>query len=64
MKNQVHAGDREAFQLTYKLLVVSDGGLREELIAILASSVRSQPEMFLTEISLIQPNDDGGRSAV
>ena len=57
LKNQVIAGDRDAFRLTYKLMSESDGGLLEELVAILASSIRPQPEVFLREIGFLNPSE-------
>ena len=57
LKIQVLSGDREAFLLTYKLMSSSDGGLLEELIAILASSIRPQPEVFLIEMGALNPSE-------
>ena len=50
LRLQVVAGDAEAFRLTYRLRAQSDGGLLEELTAILAYAVRPQTELFLREM--------------
>jgi hypothetical protein len=57
LKVQVLAGDGEAFQLTYRLMRSSDGGLLEELISILASSIRPQPELFLEQMKSLNPSE-------
>ncbi len=56
LRNQVLAGDPEAIKLTYRLVLKSDGGLLEDLIAILSSTIRVRPEFFLKEMSKINPN--------
>ena len=58
LRNQVLAGDKEAIKLTYRLIQKSDGGLLEDLIAILSSTIRARPEFFLIEMSKINPNQD------
>jgi len=57
LKIQVLSGDKEAFLLTYRLRNSADGGLREDLTAILASSIRSQTKVFLTEIKALNPSE-------
>jgi len=56
LRNQVLAGDSEAFRLAYRLLEKTDGGLLEELTVILSHTIRARPEFFLRELSALQPN--------
>jgi hypothetical protein len=62
LKIQVLAGDREAFRLTYRLILKSDGGPLGELIAILAHSIRPNPEFFLREMATLKPHPQGLKS--
>jgi hypothetical protein len=50
LRIQVVAGDRAAFGLAYLLMRSSDGGVLEDLQAILASAIRSHPLVFLEEV--------------
>jgi hypothetical protein len=54
LRLQVLAADPAAFRLTYRLYRGSDGGLSEELAAILASSIRPHPEFFLAEVEALK----------
>jgi hypothetical protein len=58
LRTQVLAGDAEAIKLTYRLIQKSDGGLLEDLISILNSTIRVRPEFFLIEMSKINPSRD------
>lgn len=58
LRTQVVAGDRAAFDLTYLLMQSADGGVLEDLQAILASAIRSQPEMFLLEVGHLNPSEE------
>jgi hypothetical protein len=51
LKLQVLAADESAFQLAFRLYGDSEGGLAEELGAILASTIRPNPEFFLSQAS-------------
>jgi hypothetical protein len=55
MKNQILGGDGESFRLAYRLLEKADGGLLEDLMAILGKSIRVQPELFLREMAVLKP---------
>ncbi len=57
LRNQVMGGDAEAFRLAFRILRNSDGGLREELTAILSHSIRSHPQFFLAQMSDLKPNE-------
>ena len=50
---QVLGADPQAFRLAYRLYKLSDGGLAEELGAILASSVRPNPKFFLQQVAAL-----------
>jgi hypothetical protein len=56
LKNQILAGDSEAFHLVYRLLEMTDGGLLEDLTVILSHTIRTRPEFFLRELSVLKPN--------
>jgi|SRR5208283_2074934 len=58
LRNQVLAGDSEAFRLTYRLLQKADGALAEDLTVILSDTIRARPEFFLKELSALRPNTD------
>ncbi len=62
LRNQVLGGDSEAFRLAFRLLRNSDGGLREELTAILSHSIRPHPQFFLAQMSDLKPNETELRS--
>lgn len=47
---QVYAGDREALRLALRLKGQSDGGLAEDLTAIVGHVIRAHPQLFLEEI--------------
>jgi len=51
---QVLAADPAAFQLADRLREKSDGGLAEELSAILASAIRPHPEFFLDQVRALK----------
>ena len=56
LQNQVLAADSEAFHLAYKLLVFyQTGALAEELIMIMARTIRTNPLFFLTSVKRIKP---------
>lgn len=56
LKLQVLAADPTAFTLAFRLYQKSDGGLAEELAAILASVIRPNPVFFLRQVAqLNQP---------
>ncbi len=50
LKNQILGGDSESFRLAFRLLRTSDGGLLEDLTAILSHTIRPRPELFLREV--------------
>jgi len=54
LQNQVLAQDSEAFQLAYRLYKSSDGGLAEDLGALLARTIRAHPQFFLQQIALLK----------
>jgi len=56
LRNQVLACDRESFRLTYRLIVNADGGLLEDLSAILSHTIRVHPEFFLKEMYELNPD--------
>jgi hypothetical protein len=56
LRNQVLAGDSEAFRLVYRLLEKTDGGLLEDLTVIISHTIRARPDFFLKELSIQQPN--------
>lgn len=58
LQNEVFACDRESFRLTYRLINNADDGLREKLIAILGHIIRTHPEFFLKEMSILNPDPD------
>ncbi|WP_124950084.1 hypothetical protein [Sulfuriferula thiophila] len=47
---QVYAGDRESLRLAIRLKGQSDGGLAEDLTAIVGHVIRIHPQLFLEEI--------------
>lgn len=53
LQNQVLAQDSQAFILAYRLYKSSDGGLVEDLGALLARSIRVHPQFFLQQVSLL-----------
>lgn len=53
LQNQVMAQDSQAFRLAYRLYQTSDGGLAEDLGALLARTIRAQPQFFLQQIQLL-----------
>jgi hypothetical protein len=55
--NQVMGGDEEAFKLTYRLILVSEGGLAEDLTVIISHTIRSHPEFFLKEMVGLRPQN-------
>ncbi len=57
LRNQVLGGDAEAFRRAFRLFRNSDGGLREELNAVLSHSIRPHPQFFLAQISELQPSE-------
>ena len=50
---QVLAADPQAFRLAFRLYEKSDGGLAEELGAILAGVIRANPEFFLRQVKVL-----------
>jgi len=56
LQNQVLACDRESFRLAYRLAENADGGLYEDLVAILSHTIRSHPEFFLKEMADLKPD--------
>jgi len=62
LRNQVLAGDGASFRLAYRLVEKADGGLLEELIAILGHTIRVHPDFFLKEMSKLNPDQDLLRS--
>lgn len=64
LRNQVMACDRESFRLTYRLIENADGGLLEDLIAILSHTIRVHPEFFLKEMSELDPDPEILRSVL
>ena len=57
LRIQVVAGDKEAFRLTYRLTAQADGALLEYLYIILGRAIRTQPRMFLAEVSSLGLSD-------
>jgi len=53
LQNQVLAQDGDAFRLAYRLFTSSDGGLAEDLGALLGRAIRVQPQFFLQQIQLL-----------
>ncbi len=53
LQNQVLAQDSQAFRLAYRLYQSSDGGLAEDLGALLARTIRAQPQFFLQQVQLL-----------
>lgn len=62
LRNQVLACDRESFRLAYRLIEKADGGLFEDIVVILAQTIRVHPEFFLKEMSELNPEKDVLRS--
>lgn len=58
LRDQVLACDRESFRLAYRLIENTDSGLRDNLIAILSRTIRTQPEFFLKEMSKLSPDQE------
>jgi len=58
LRNQVLGRDTASFNLAVRLLKNTDGGLLEEVVALLASSIRPNPNLFLTEISNSEISDN------
>jgi hypothetical protein len=56
LKIQILGGDQESFRLAYRLIERADGGLLEELTAMLGQSIRPQPEMFLRQLGALKPD--------
>jgi hypothetical protein len=54
LKVQVVAADQAAFRLAYRLYKQSDGGLAEDLGAILADSIRPNPGFFLRQVAALK----------
>ena len=54
LKLQVIAGDAQAFRLGYRLYKSSDGGLAEDLAAILVSGIRPNPRFFLQQVAALK----------
>lgn len=50
LQNQVLAQDVQAFRLAYRLYQSSDGGLAEDLGALLARTIRAHPQFFLRQV--------------
>ncbi len=53
LQNQVLAQDGQAFRLAYRLYQSADGGLAEDLGALLARSIRVHPQFFLKQVVLL-----------
>ena len=53
LQNQVLAQDSQAFRLAYRLYQSSDGGLAEDLGALLARTIRPHPQFFLQQVQLL-----------
>src|SRR5262245_13380705 len=51
LQDQVLAQDIQAFRLAYRLYVSSDGGLSEDLGALLAKTIRAHPQFFLRQVA-------------
>jgi hypothetical protein len=51
---QINSGDAAAIQLTFRLLNKSDGGLLEDLVAMLGHVIRAHPKLFLEQLALAQ----------
>jgi hypothetical protein len=62
LQNQILGGDKESFRLAYRLRQNSDGGLLEDLTAILGRSIRPKPNMFLSEMLMLNPDSRALRS--
>lgn len=56
LRNQVLACDGESFKLAYRLIESTDGGLLEDLTAILGHTIRAHPDFFLKEMSGLKPD--------
>jgi hypothetical protein len=54
LRVQVVAADQAAFRLTYRLYEQSEGGLAEDLGAILADSIRPNPGFFLRQVAALK----------
>jgi len=47
LQNQVNSGSENSLRLAIRLMLLSDGGLREDLTALIARSIRIDPLQFL-----------------
>ena len=56
LKLQVLAADSSAYNLTFRLYNQADGGLAEELAAILAAAIRPHPKFFLQQVAMLDPS--------
>jgi len=56
LEAKVLKGDKEAFRLVVRLRKQSDGGLLQDLTAILGRTIGPQPIMFLRELSMLNPH--------
>jgi hypothetical protein len=59
LKLQVLAGDPSAYALAFRLRSQADGGLAEDLGAILASAIRPHPEFFLRQVAALDASCAG-----
>ncbi|EAR07349.1 hypothetical protein [Reinekea blandensis] len=57
LQNQVNSGSKDSLCLAIRLMLSSDGGLREDLIALIARSIRINPSQFLTVTEQIALSD-------
>ncbi len=62
LKNQLLARDAAAFQMAVRLMKTADGGLLEELMAVLGSVVRAHPTFFLGQLSKSEIGDESLKS--
>ena len=53
LQNQVLAQDAQAFRLAYRLYQSADGGLAEDLGALLARTIRVNPLFFLRQVATL-----------
>jgi hypothetical protein len=49
LKNQILKGDRLAIRISFRTLIISDGGFAESLCDLIGESIRPNPEGYLEE---------------
>ena len=57
LQNQVNAGDIESLRLAFRLRSQADGGLLEDLTALIGHSIRINPVLFLNVVNEVRPHN-------